>query len=77
MLLVFLECVVIGYSYEELECYILATSLGSSAVVKVPIHLTGFLSECDRTVQVCQQEYPIYEAWIGNRLQLEVGEVSC
>lgn len=58
MLLVFLECVVIGHSYEGLDCYILATSLGSSAVVKVPLHLTGVLSECDRTVQVNSWDVP-------------------
>lgn len=52
MLLVFLKCLVIGHSYEELDCYILVTVLGSSAVVKVTMHLTDFLSECDIDVQV-------------------------
>ena len=81
MLLVFLEYLVIDHSYERLDHYILVSGLESSPVVKVTIHPTGFLSECDRAMQVngwecANRRIAIYEAWIGNKLQSEVGKVS-
>lgn len=76
MLSVSLKCLVIGHSYEGLDCYTLVTGLGSSAVVYITVYLTGILSECDKAVQVngwgcANRRVPVYERWIGSWLNSE------